>query len=293
MQDQFNYPLLVVAGFPRTGTTSIYRNLEMHPGFAVPIRKELDFFRQAERPLNVYKAHFPRHPGARICVDVSPLYSLDLAVPDRLSAAVPQARVVLLVREPAGWIQSLYAQVSSYTPDPPTLSQFVADPVVKLFNRQVDISLSEGVYRRSLEAFGTVFQERLLIIDFAAFELNPLEILRTIEEFAGASPYFTAENVDLRPHNSSRRAQRYPPQLVRLLSQEGVVRVASKVVPAPLLRRARSLLYYAGDEEKPVADAASNREHDAAIARDATAADRETYAELFRSSPVRRASELC
>lgn len=293
MQNDFAFSLLVVAGFPRTGTTSIYRNLELHPGFAVPVRKELDFFRRANQPLASYKAHFPHHQQGEICVDVSPFYSLDPAVPARLRAAVPQARVVLLVREPAGWIQSAYAQMCSYTPHPPALAQFVEHPVLEQFTQQVHFSLREGVYRRSLAAFGSAFGDNLLIIDFAAFERNPLGVLRDIEAFAGASRYFTAETVDVRRHNSSRQARRYPPLLRRLLSQEGVVRAATRFVPAPVLRRARSMLYYAGGASQSAPAVVPESEHDATIARAATAADRDTYAELFSTTPVRRGSELC
>src|ERR1051325_12100205 len=75
--------------------TTLFRSL--HPGFAVPVRKELDFFRQAERPLETYKAHFPKQVREEICVDVSPLYSLDLNVPERVNAVAPHARVVMLV----------------------------------------------------------------------------------------------------------------------------------------------------------------------------------------------------
>ncbi|MDQ5846419.1 MAG: sulfotransferase [Acidobacteriota bacterium] len=292
MQNEFHSSLLVVAGFPRTGTTSIYRNLELHPDFAVPVRKELNFFSRANQPLASYKAHFSHHQPGQICVDVSPLYSLDPAVAARLRAAVPQARVVLLVREPASWIQSTYTQMCSYTPHPPSLAQFVERPVLKHFNPEVTFSLKEGVYRRSLAAFGSAFGDNLLIIDFAAFERNPLAILSDIETFAGALRYFTGKTVDVRRHNSSRLARRYPPQLRRLLSQESLIQVATRVVPAPLLRRARSMLYYEGRTSESVPTMTQEDEHDATITRAATAADRETYAELFRTAPVRRGSDL-
>jgi hypothetical protein len=293
MQNDFNPSLLVVAGFPRTGTTSIYRNLELHPGFAAPVRKELNFFGRANQPLANYKAHFSHHQPGQICVDVSPLYSLDPAVPARLRAAVPQARVVLLVREPVSWIQSTYRQMCSYTPRPPTFAQFVEHPVLKHFNPEAPFSFLEGVYRRSIAAFGNAFGDNLLVIDFAAFEQNPLRILSDIEAFAGAARYFTAETVDVRPHNSSRQARRYPPQLRRLLSQESLVRAATRVVPAPVLRRARSMLYYAGGASQSNPGVTPEYEHDAAIARAMTAADRDTYAELFSTTQVRRGSELC
>lgn len=292
MQKQFDLPLLVVAGFPRTGTTSIYRNLDLHPGFAVPIRKELNFFCRANQPLANYKAHFSRHQPNQICVDVSPNYSLDPEVPARLQAAVPQARVVLIVREPTIWIQSTYVQMCSFTPRPPTFAQFLADPGLEQFNHRVRFSLREGVYQRSLAGFGTAFGDNLLIIDFAAFERDPLGILREIEAFAGAANYFTAETVDTRPHNSSRLARRYPPQVRWLLSKESLVRTASAVVPTPLLRRARSMLYYAGDSQQPAPDAAPNQELDHELASAATAVDQETYAELFKATHLRRGSEF-
>lgn len=293
MQNKFQSSLLVVAGFPRTGTTSIYRNLELHPDFAVPVRKELNFFSRANQPLASYKAHFSHHQPGQICVDVSPLYSLDLAVPARVRAEVPQARVVLLVREPASWILSAYRQMCSYTPQPPTLAQFVEHPVLARGTEQVHFSVREGVYRRSIAAFSSAFGDNLLILDFAAFERNPLEILGEIARFAGASAYFTAQTVDLRPHNSSRQALRYPPQLRRLLSEESVVRLATKVVPPPVLRRARSMLYYSGNagESNPVGE--PGYEHEATIAMAATAADRDIYAELFSTTQIRRGSELC
>jgi hypothetical protein len=292
MQNELDFSLLVVAGFPRTGTTSIYRNLELHPGFAVPVRKEFNFFLHANQSLAGYKAHFSHRQEGQVYVDVSALYSLDPAVPARLRAVVPQARVVLLVREPKSWIQSTYTQVCSYTPHPPTLAQFVEHPVLGRGTERVHFSLSDGVYRSSLAAFARAFGDNLLIIDFAAFERNPLGILRDIEAFAGASQYFTAETADVRPHNSSRQARRYPPQLRRLLSQEGLVRAATKVVPAPLLRRARSMLYYEGGASEPAPTLAPADGHEATIIGAATAADRKTYAELFGTTQVRRGSEL-
>jgi hypothetical protein len=292
MQNDFPFPLLVVAGFPRTGTTSIYRNLELHPGFAVPVRKELNFFCQANQSLGSYAAHFHHQQPGQICADVSPLYSLHPAVPARVRAAVPQARVVLLVREPAGWIRSVYAQMCSYTAHPPTLAEFVGHPALKTSTLETHFSLREGVYRASLAAFGAAFGDHLLIFDFAEFERNPLGVLRELETFAGASRYFTAETVDVRSHNSSRLARRYPSFVRRLLSHEGLVRAAERLVPAAVVRRLRSMLYYAGDARQAAPALAPENEHDAAIARAATAADQDTYAELFRTSPVRRGSEL-
>jgi sulfotransferase family protein len=292
MQNDFDFPLLVVAGFPRTGSTSIYRNLELHPGFAVPVRKELNFFCRANQPLASYKAHFPRHRQGQILVDVSPAYCLDPEVAPRLRAAVPQARVVLQIREPAGWIRSLYTQMCSFTPHPPTFAEFLEHPMMEQFNQQFRFSLSEGIYRRSLAAFGKAFGDNLLITDFAAFERNPLEVLREIEAFAGASNYFSADTVDARTHNSSRLARRHSPRLRWLLGKESVVQTAAKVVPARLLRRARSMLYYEGGANQPAPPVTPEHEHDVAIARAATAADREAYVELFSTTAVRRGSEF-
>lgn len=293
MADKFDLSLLVVAGFPRTGTTSIYRNLELHPGFAVPVRKELNFFCRDDQPLTSYKAHFVHHRQGQICVDVSPTYCLDPESPERLRAGVPDARVVLLLREPAEWIRSLYTQMCSFTPNAPTFTQFLEKPTLKQFNQQFHFSLGgDGVYRRALSAFSGAFGENLLVIDFAAFEKDPLLILKQIEAFAGTSLYFTPETVDSRAHNSSQLGQRYSPQLRWLLSKERLVQTAATVVPAPLLRRARSMLYYANGAHSSAPKPTPENEHDAAIARAATAADSETYVEIFKTAQVRRGSDL-
>src|SRR5215510_11544980 len=175
MQDKFTRSLLVVAGFPRTGTTSIYRNLETHPGFTVPARKELNFFCRTNQTVASYNAHFNHHHDGQICLDVSPNYCLDRSVARRLRSTVPHARVVLLIREPTSWIQSLYTQMSSFTPNAPTFAQFLEHPTLEQFNQKFQFSLdNDGVYRPVLTEFSSVFGDDLLIINFAAFEDNPI-----------------------------------------------------------------------------------------------------------------------
>jgi len=216
---------------------------------------------------------------------------LDLAVPARLHAVAPHARVVLLIREPAAWLLSIYAQMCSYTPNPPAFAQFVERPELRLFNRPAQFSVRDGVYRRTLAAFSSFFGSNLLIIDFRAFAHSPLEMLNEIEDFTGAPRYFTVESVDSRAHNSSQQTLRYPPHLRWLLSKERLVQTAASMVPAPLLRRARSMLYYDGGKN-PATSKTAESERDEVIAREATAADRETYEEIFRTAQVRRGSDL-
>jgi hypothetical protein len=292
MADEFESSLLVVAGFPRTGSTSIYRNFEPHPGFAVPVRKELNFFSRANQPLSSYKAHFPRHRPDQICLDVSPVYCWVPEVPERLRAAVPQARVVLQIREPAAWIRSLYTQMCSRTPSPPTFAEFLEHPTLEQFKQKFTFSLQEGLYERSVKVFAKTFGDDLLVTDFAFFQTNPLEILKAIESFAGASAYFNETTVDTRQHNSSRLARRHPPQLRWLLGKEGVVQAASKIIPAPLLRSARSMLYYDNGTARTDQTPTPESERNAAMAKAATVADREVYSELFSTTPFRRGSEL-
>ena len=287
-------PLLVVAGFPRTGTTSMYKNFEAHPGFAAPVRKELNFFSKAvQPPLAEYERNFRGRETGQVCVDISPMYSLEPGTYARLRQAVPHARVVLLVREPAVWIHSLYTQMRSYTLKPPSFRQFLDDGLFLMPNRaeSVRLPIKQGLFRRTLDAFAGEFGDRLLVIDFAAFEKSPLDVLKRVEAFVGAAAFFTAKTVDGRAHNSSALALRHPAFVRFFLSQEALIATAAKLLPAPILRRVRGLVYYAGKGET-VNSTASIDKDDLALATAATQADRAVYDELFRISSFHLGADL-
>lgn len=287
----FSLPLLVVAGMPRTGTTTIYRNLERHPGFETPLRKELNHFLH-EAPPRTYRDYFPHWEQGKICVDISPFYSLDPEAARRLRREVPHARVVLLVREPADWIRSVYAQTCSFVRRPPSFVEFIASPWMPFDGRPMHFSLAGGLYARTISCFAQAFGDRLAVVDFAALERDPTAILQEIERFAGAAPYFDERTVDSRRNNSSDQARSSFPLARNLLQREFVIRAGLAVVPASLLRRVRAWLYYSSSEPRDASPHVAPDPRNLDIARAATHVDREYYAALFNAAAIRCGSQL-
>ena len=107
-------PDFLILGVPKGGTTAVLRWLEQVPGLWCHPRKELHFFdgRYAYGE-DWYCAQFPRfQDGAGILRgEATPNYFSDPRTPERVAALIPQARLVVLLRDPVrravSWVQHL------------------------------------------------------------------------------------------------------------------------------------------------------------------------------------------
>ena len=102
-------PDLVVVGAPRAGTTTLTSWLRAHPQVAFSAKKELQFFdRNHERGLQWYLDRLPQDPGSRLVAEATPTYLSEPGVAERVAQALPQARFVAVLREPAARAWSNY-----------------------------------------------------------------------------------------------------------------------------------------------------------------------------------------
>lgn len=114
-------PDFLIVGAQRGGTTSLYRYLSQHPQ-VVPtlIAKGVHYFdTDPGRSVAWYKGHFPARPyrallGRRLGLPVvtgeaSPYYLFHPLVPRRAAQLLPEARIIVMLREPAARALSHYA----------------------------------------------------------------------------------------------------------------------------------------------------------------------------------------
>lgn len=104
-------PDVLVIGAMRSGTSSMYKYLGYHPSVAPSLRKEVEYFtRYFDKPESWYRSHFPlkarekAHSATRggqlVTFEASPYYLLHRYAPERAAALVPDARIVVMLRDP-------------------------------------------------------------------------------------------------------------------------------------------------------------------------------------------------
>jgi hypothetical protein len=106
-------PDFLIIGAPKCGTTSLYYLLTEHPYVEPAAAKELHFF-SSHFDLGVqwYRRCFPRptHKDGRSTItgEATPSYMGDLYAPTRVAEVIPQARLIVLLRNPVDRAYSHY-----------------------------------------------------------------------------------------------------------------------------------------------------------------------------------------
>jgi len=102
-------PSLLVIGAQRCGTSSLYKYLGQHPGVAPSLRKEIEYFStRYTEGVDWYRAHFAWRLGERLAFEASPDYLLHPLAATRAKQLLPQARVIVMLRNPVDRAFSQY-----------------------------------------------------------------------------------------------------------------------------------------------------------------------------------------
>lgn len=101
-------PSLLIIGAMRGGTSSLFKYLGSHPDTAASLRKEIRFFtRYWDRGLDWYRAHFPI-TRRRLAFEATPDYLFHPRAPLRAAEILPDAKLIVLLREPLARAKSHY-----------------------------------------------------------------------------------------------------------------------------------------------------------------------------------------
>ena len=177
-------PHFVGLGAQKAGTSwwnaLIHEHPLVHRAGGQP--KELHFFDRAweepveEADLRLYWQHFPRPEGG-VAGEWTPGYLIDFWTPELIARAAPEARILVLLRDPVERLRSgiTHQLATSRTP---------------LTHRDIQGAFQRGLYapqlRRVLAAFPA---EQVLIGQYEACRADPAaELARTIE-FLGLPPF--------------------------------------------------------------------------------------------------------
>ena len=198
-------PDFLVIGAPKCGTTSLYYLLTEHPHIQPAAAKELHFFNSHfDLGVEWYQGCFPRptHKDGRntITGEATPSYLFDLHAPERVAKVVPQARLVVLLRNPVDRAFSLYqmarrkgwettATFEEAVGGEQTLRPLGKGETDPKSNDSLTLDdnsryLSGGVYVDQLARWSTFFRdEQMLVLSSEDFSRHPEETLKRVLGF--------------------------------------------------------------------------------------------------------------
>lgn len=169
-------PDFVGVGAQRSGTTWWFELLLSHPSIRAPRggRKELHFFdRFGAEPMDeadvaAYHELFPREPGQTVG-EWTPRYMGDAWTPRLLRRAAPEARLLVVLRDPIERYRSGVVHRAARTPDQ-KLESIASD------------AIERGRYASQLRHLRELFSpEQLLVLQYERCRLDPVgEYRRTL-----------------------------------------------------------------------------------------------------------------
>ena len=228
-------PDFLVLGAQKAGTTALYEYLRRHPQISGPSWKEVSFFdRHWARGESWYRGNFPnvaRTRGKHVG-EASPSYVFHQLAPQRVQEVVPEARLIVLVRNPVDRALSQYNHEVALGREPLSFEEaldaeeerlrgeqerMAADP--RYFSREwwSHTYKARGRYAEQLERWLAVFpREQLLVLPSDDLGSDPARAHAQVLEFLGASP----QRLDFYPRVYEREYEPMNPETRERLAAE-------------------------------------------------------------------------
>ncbi|MBA3780857.1 MAG: sulfotransferase domain-containing protein [Nocardioides sp.] len=223
-------PDFLVIGAKRGGSTSLYFDLLAHPSYVqlypppVPglkstATKGVHFFDENyDHGIDWYRSYMPmratralnarRHGAAPVVGEASPYYLFHPVAASRAYAAVPETRVVALLRDPVARTYSHWKErrregaedldfLAALDAEPKRLAgereKLLADPGYHSYAWEQQSYATQSLYADALRPWLDLFgRERVLVAASEDYYADPLSVLRRIDEFLGVPPRATS-----------------------------------------------------------------------------------------------------
>lgn len=200
-------PDFFVIGAPKAGTTALHAALAQHPQLYLSPVKEPKFFLCDGPPPDHggpgdahsyrewiwrpddYERLFDDAPAGSRRGESTPFYLSDFAAQERIRAAVPDARLIVILRDPVDRAYSNWAHLWADGLEP--IGDFLEACAEETHRREAGWApfwryLETGLYGRQLEHLGTLFpREQVHIIRYLSLVEEPAATLDLVTRFLG------------------------------------------------------------------------------------------------------------
>ncbi|MEG4624609.1 tetratricopeptide repeat protein [Microcoleus sp. w1-18aA5] len=208
-------PNFIIIGSQRCGTTSLYTYLAQHPQILTPIKKEMDFFSwHFDRGIDWYLAHFPPMPPGEEFVtgEASPSYFDYREAPERLYSAFPEAKLIVLLRNPVDRAISQFYRLTDLNWESRALDRVISDEIERLnqnpeyiIGEEPGNYLARGRYIEFIKNWRTFFPtEQLLILKSEDFYADAATTVKPVLEFLDLPGYQLSEYQNANPGSYQR-----------------------------------------------------------------------------------------
>jgi hypothetical protein len=184
-------PRFLCLGVQKGGTTTLQVLLEQHPGVFLPAGKEVHYF-----SLNYgegeawYREQFaPANPD-QLCGEITPYYVFHPEAQARIQFLLPQARLIVLLRDPVERTLSQYFHSRRLGLEPLDLEPALAAEEERLAGAEEVLASNDGRHRSHQEhsyQARSCYGEQLQRLE-ALFPANQLLVLRSEDLFTQPEP---------------------------------------------------------------------------------------------------------
>ena len=209
-------PSFLIIGAQRSGTTSLFRYLAQHPQVVPPLVKEVQFFSSSAflKGPDWYRSNFPTtrdmqgraNQGATaVTFEATPYYLFHPLAASRVAAALPNAKIIVLLRNPADRAFSHYLHSVQRGIEPLGFDEALRAEEERLAGEAMRMGSDErydsqryrafsyfarGVYVDQLTEWERRFsREQLLVLESEAMYRDPSATYRRVVEWLGLAPW--------------------------------------------------------------------------------------------------------
>jgi hypothetical protein len=207
---QGRIPDFYIVGHGKSGTTALYEMLRRHPQIHMPVKEPWFFSPElrsrlqpegsSEKPITLegYRSLFSEALPGQLIGEASPSYLRSETAAHRIAELQPRARIVAILREPAGFLRSLHLQsVQSHVETEKDFARAIALEPARREGREIptgcarpdELLYSDQVrYVEQLSRYHAVFPaEQVLVLIYDDFRHDNEATVRRVLRFLGVN----------------------------------------------------------------------------------------------------------
>ena len=194
-------PDFLIIGAQKAGTTSLFNYLCLHPRVIGSLPKEVMFFdSRFDNGERWYRRHFPtcRTLARRraLCGEATPTYLYSATAARLAFEMVPQAKIIVLLREPAARAVSNYHHRVRAGRESRPIDEIFTPETIQRWQAGKSLGESETIffershYARGLRVWSALYpREQILVLEAEALFADPQAVFDTTCRFLGLEPF--------------------------------------------------------------------------------------------------------